>query len=77
MFIKIIKTVTLLAFITVISACGGGGSSSGGNSSSVSGSSTLDCSSVTTDSNSCYLGYLGLDENAKKCCDEWIAQQNR
>lgn len=65
--------ITLLVFFT---ACGGGGGgSSDGTANPQGNTTTADCNGVTTDENSCYLGYIGLSANDKACCDAWIATQ--
>ncbi|MEA1919633.1 MAG: hypothetical protein U9N52_07330 [Campylobacterota bacterium] len=69
---NIIGIGATLMIALMITACGGGSSSDADTKES---ESSADCSGVTTDENSCYLGYISLSANDKACCDAWIATQ--
>ncbi|MBN2894751.1 MAG: hypothetical protein JXK05_02530 [Campylobacterales bacterium] len=73
----------IIVLAVLLAACGGGGgggssgeaSSSAATSSSAQSSSDTTCAGMTLDENSCYLGYVELDAEAKACCDAWIKTQ--
>ena len=77
---NIVGVGVILILTLMFSACGGGGGGSSdveSTGASSSDSSSANCDGVTTDSNNCYLGYIGLSDNDKVCCDTWIAQQQK
>ena len=68
---NIVGVGAILILILIFNACGGGGGSSDAETTdaSSSDSSSANCDGVTTDSNNCYIGYIGLSDNDKACCD--------